>query len=1035
MPGDNPILNNPYEEPRLHYHTDSHGQLDYERILSGRRPFSPYHLAIPVRQGQQPELYDATVVEYDVHLVNLVRREVGVWRESQYQSPAPTRITGDLLRYWFLNPDRPPEQQMFFAQREAVETAVWLNEIAPACNHGQSLLAQLQDVRHVSDRDSAANLPRIAFKMATGSGKTVVMAALILYHFYNRQENRNDTRFADHFLIVAPGITVRDRLAVLFADLERKGGAALDYYHQRALIPHGPAWEGLLGQLNARITITNYHTFEPKVLQGNKRSPFDGKAGPDGGKIKPATESIGQVLRRLLPAVKPSSRLLVLNDEAHHCYLPKPKAKPKGDDAETAEENSRAAVWFNGLAEINRRFAINSVYDLSATPYYLGGSGYDPYSLFPWVVSDFGLVEAIESGLVKIPFLPINDSAQAATEMPVLRDLYEYAKDDLPKMGQKKARAKAKKDGAEIVGELPPNLPSVVKNALEQFHRHYAESFDQVRGLYDSPPVFIAVCNNTAVSKELYKYIAGYEKTLSDGSTQVVPGHFDILSNYDLGTRQPRRRPPTLLIDSDALEHSGQIDADFHRIFAPEIAMFRKEYAIRHGQGAANAIGEAEILREVVNTVGKGKNLLGSHIRCVVSVSMLTEGWDANTVTHIMGLRAFGSQLLCEQVAGRALRRKNYVLQAYRRDTGEPVPQENVKRHKPEKLLWKFPPEYAHIIGIPFNMFKGGTSQPVDPPPTFHIRALREREAYEIGFPNIIGYRVETHEAIPKADFSGIEPFQVDLTAQPTRTTLASAVSPDEAEINVEHILSMRDQPILYGITKELLNQHFSDGYGKPRFHLFDQLLRIVREWYDTKLVAVGAPTPEHKRLVLFADEKSICNHILRGIHSATVPTDVILPILNYYNREGSTRHVHGVTAKDVWPTLRKCHVNAVVADTAVWEQSAAKAFEDLECVEAYVKNAFLGFAIPYVDEKGKERQYLPDFLLKVRSPHGGEPVSLIVEITGFNQDKKAKKWCVENRWLPAVNRDGSLGRWYFLEVSDIKLVKNQVAEFARSLK
>ncbi|MCA9096697.1 MAG: hypothetical protein KDA68_24630, partial [Planctomycetaceae bacterium] len=187
----------------------------------------------------------------------------------------------------------------------------------------------------------------------------------------------------------------------------------------------------------------------------------------------------------------------------------------------------------------------------------------------------------------------------------------------------------------------------------------------------------------------------------------IIPGRYDLFSNYDDATRAAKAKPPALLIDSDALEHSGQIDASFRKIFAPEIAQFRKEIAIRRGQGAAEAIGEAEILREVVNTVGK-RNALGSHIRCVVSVSMLTEGWDANTVTHITGLRAFGSQLLCEQVAGRALRRKSYVLQPYDPTSGERLTEKQAKQRKEENVLWKFPPEYAHIIGVPFKLFKGG---------------------------------------------------------------------------------------------------------------------------------------------------------------------------------------------------------------------------------------------------------------------------------------------------------------------------------------
>lgn len=267
------------------------------------------------------------------------------------------------------------------------------------------------------------------------------------------------------------------------------------------------------------------------------------------------------------------------------------------------------------------------------------------------MVAGFGLIEAVESGLVKIPYLPESDTTQELT-MPVLRNLYDHVRDELPRKGQKRAKADAKKEGKAPAGEEPPRLPTLVKLALDKFPGHYRQDYDGYRGLFDAPPVFIVVCNNTSVSREVYKYLAGYEQTLADGTQRAVAGHCDLFTNYDTATGRPLRKPPTLLVDSDALEESGQISEDFKKVFADEIEVFRREYARVHGQGAAEGITEAEILREVVNTVGK-RGTLGAHVRCVASVSMLTDSWDANTVTHIMGLRAFGSQLLWEQVAGR----------------------------------------------------------------------------------------------------------------------------------------------------------------------------------------------------------------------------------------------------------------------------------------------------------------------------------------------------------------------------------------------
>lgn len=1035
MNNDNPILNSPYEEPEWHYATDNDGSLNYNDVRDGRRIFTPDINAIPTRQGPQGSMFEVNdyAAEYGQQLVNMVRTEVGKWRNDSY--PNTTRVTKELLTFWFNNPERHAIRKLFFAQREAIETAIWLNEVADKSNAGQNILNRLKAAQETTSDKKKEQLPRIAFKMATGTGKTVVMGSLILYHFFNRQEYRQDTRFADYFLIVAPGITIRDRLGVLFVDKRAATkNAREDYYAVRDLVPRN--LEPALNNLNSRLVITNYHGLEPKTLQSNKRSPFDGKIGTD-GKKQEAKEDMAQVVKRMLGKFKIGSRLLILNDEAHHCY--KPRSSKKTTDTES-DENAKAAVWFTGLVEVSKKFKVQHVYDLSATPYYLQGSGYPAYSLFPWVVSDFGLIEAIEAGLVKIPFLPESDNTQELS-MPVLRNLYDHVKDDLPKKGQKKKKSEARKEGLKIVEE-PPRLPNLVKGALDQFYNHYKEYYDGMRErneekmtLFSAPPVFIAVCNNTSVSKEVYKFIAGYEETDKDGNVlRVVDGHYPLFSNYDPVTRQPKPKSPTLLIDSDALENSDQISDDFKKIFASEIHEFKKDYGRLYGQGAAERITEAEILREVVNTVGKpGK--LGAHIRCVVSVSMLTEGWDANTVTHIMGLRAFGSQLLCEQVAGRALRRMNYFLETYRRDTGEPVPVKDRHRYKPENLIEKFPPEYAHIIGVPFKLFKGGTTSVPEPPDYTHIRAIPERQKeYEIIFPNLIGYRVENLDGELKHDFSGIENYELDFSGYPVETTLASPISPREEKMQVKSVLEKRDQELVFLITKELLKYHFPDEEQNPHFQLFGKLLGIVMEWYSTKVTLLNMGDERYKRLLYFENPKKVVDHIARGINPHINTDEYIRPVFNYYNRLGSTKYVGGNTSKEVYPT-QKSHVNFVAMDSE-WEGIAAKTLEELPEVLSYVKNQFLGFAIPYLKD-GKDKNYFTDFIARVKTK-SGETVNLMIEISGMSHDKSEKKWYVENRWIPAVNavqEKYNLGKWHFIEIAnDIRDIRNQLANKIGSL-
>ena len=467
----NPILNSPYEEPCLHYHTNSGGELDYEQIVKGRRYFIPDLNAIPTKQSPQRELFEVNdfAYEYGTHLVNLLRKEVGNWRTAKY--PNTTRVTKELLDFWFNNPDRHAIRKLFFAQREAVETAIYLNEIAERSNAGQNILNILKKAQKEISLQTHQQLPRIAFKMATGTGKTVVMAALMVYHYFNRQEYRQDTRFADYFLVVAPGITIKDRLNVLFVDRKANGkNERSDYYAIRDIIPNN--LEPNLANLNAKLVITNYHSFEARSLKGNKKSPFDGKTiRYKGKKIKQiAKENYSQVIKRVLGQFKTGSRLLILNDEAHHCYLPRKKGKTKDTEG---DENAKAAIWFSGLTELAKKFKLTAVYDLSATPYYLQGSGYQPYSLFPWVVSDFGLIEAIESGLVKIPFLPEGDNTRELG-MPVLRNLYDHIKDELPKKGQRTKKKEAKAEGKALTEE-PPKLPKLVKGALDQFYTHYKD--------------------------------------------------------------------------------------------------------------------------------------------------------------------------------------------------------------------------------------------------------------------------------------------------------------------------------------------------------------------------------------------------------------------------------------------------------------------------------------------------------------------------------------------------------------------------------
>ena len=1021
---DNPVLNNPYEEPQYYYDTDMNGNIDYATVINGRRPFGYDVNIVPKKRGDKTFFSQEDIISVDpnAEFINGIRKEVKAWREAGY--PQASRITKELLVFWFNNKERRANLRLFFCQREAVETAVWLNEIAERDpNTGNYILNLLGERRHTVSKDDAYVLPRTAFKMATGTGKTVVMAMLILYNYLNKRANPMDTHYADHFLLCAPGITIRDRLSVL------------------GLIP--PQFEKELGGLNASITIVNYQQFLPRVFSGKHASPLDGKQKWVDGELvtQKDKEDYSVMLSRILEKGVKGKRIVVINDEAHHCYLPKQnkdKSLTEDEKSDLKQENEAAMVWYEGLRQMKLLgYKLQQVYDLSATPYYLKGSGYPEYSLFPWVVSDFGLVDAIESGLVKIPFLPAYDNTTDLDE-PKLRNIYESIKDKLPKRGIRAQKKKDKEDKVDtsILAVQAPNLPTLLNTALEQFVKDYEDydrglrqAYEAMGTLYTAPPVLIVVCNNTTVSHEVYRDIAGYQDGVNeDGEPRYRKGRFDVFSNYD-GMGLPKEKFPTLLIDSSALdEASTRIDEAFKKAYANEIEEFRHEYANQHGAGSADNLTDADILREVVNTVGKpGK--LGGDIKCVVSVSMLTEGWDANTVTHVCGIRAFGSQLLCEQVVGRALRRQSYDLIPYDK-LGREIDRKDLYKYKEENITYKFPPEYARIIGVPFNTFKGGDTVVTKPQkPKAIIRALPERKEMEIRFPVITGYRSDNIEGSLKADFTGLPKFQLNFNQIPTETVLQTVVNGDQKMLKTDY-MELRDLQVIYYFAHLMIREYYTSREHGQQFQKFPDIKQIVETWYNEQLEIVGGDgSTEQKRLVMLWNYKAVLDNIMEGVHKANEDHEEISAVLNYYNPEGSTIHVYRPTNKTVYPT-QKSHVNYVIAEDNSWQQIAAKTLDAMECVECWVKNTYLGFRIPYtVGDENKE--YQPTFIVRVKG------INLIVECEDFDSDKsgnkEAKRHYLKDYWIPAANNLKTYGTWDLLEIRDIdqleKLINDKIKQ------
>ncbi|MFZ1769088.1 MAG: DEAD/DEAH box helicase family protein, partial [Caldilinea sp.] len=849
------------------------------------------------------------------------------------------------------------------------------------------------------NHDANPELLRLALKRATGAGKTTVMAMIIAWQTVNAMRRPNSKKFTRGFLIVTPGITIKDRLRVL------QPNDPDSYYQSRELVPND-----MLGDMDrAKIVITNYHAFklrERMALSKGGRALLQGR-GPELATL----ETEGQMLQRVMPDLMGLKHILAINDEAHHCYRERPGIDEEGDltgdEKQEAEKNNEAArLWISGLEAVNRQLGLTQVVDLSATPFFLRGSGYAEGTLFPWSMSDFSLMDAIECGIVKLPRVPVADNIPG-NEMPVYRNLWEHIGKQMPKKGRGKAKSLD-----------PLSLPVELQTALDALYGHYQQTFELwQRADIQAPPCFIVVCNNTATSKLIYDYISGFYRENEDGSSSLVNGRLKLFRNFDENDT-PLARPNTLLIDSEQLESGSALDDNFRKMAADEIERFRREIIERTGDvRQAENLTDQELLREVMNTVGK-PGRLGEGIRCVVSVSMLTEGWDANTVTHVLGVRAFGTQLLCEQVIGRALRRQSYELN----EAGI------------------FNVEYADVLGIPFDF----TAKPVVAPPqppreTVHVHAVRpERDALEIRFPRVVGYRVELPEERLSAQFN--EDSVLELTPDlvgPSITRNAGIIG-EEIDLNLQHLADVRPATLLYQLTKRLLFTKWRDPGDEPKLHLFGQLKRIAKEWLDTCLVCNGGAYPAQLLYQELAD--MACERITAAITRSFLGERPIKAVLDAYNPAGSTMHVNFNTSKrERWQTdPRRCHVNWVVLDSD-WEAEFCRVAEAHPRVRAYVKNHSLGLEVPY--RYGSEtRIYRPDFIVQVDDGYGGDghgreghgdagPLHLIVEIKGYRrEDAKEKKATMETYWVPGVNRLGVYGRWAFAEFAEVYQIETDFA-------
>ena len=1038
-----PILNSPYEYPSRHWQLENGAPSD--RIVEMRRQ-SEYVTPVPParRQAGQGALtlgvagLSTEEQQFDpAPIINEIRRRVDAWRQLPNSADwGVTAETAQLLKHW-RHYDFPGPRP-FFCQVEAAETVIWLTEVAGILpegsrgrRRGRGRRREYDGIRNHLMRcngDANPDLFRIGLKLATGAGKTTVMAMLIAWQTVNAVRYPTRRGFTKGFLVVTPGITIRDRLRVLLPNDPE------NYYAHRDLVP-----KELLGAVRqARVVITNYHAFrrrEQEALTAGTRRLVQGRTGP----APDTLESEGQMLRRVMPELLRLPRILALNDEGHHCYRERApeaageRALEEEERPEAEQNNAAARLWISGLEAVRRTTGVIGTIDLSATPFFLRGSGYPEGTLFPWTVCDFSLMDAIESGIVKIPRVPVSDNApgggigsSAASSPsfynPTFRNLWGNIRDVMPRAGRRVSRDLDAR-----------NLPSELLSALDALYGHYEKTFElwDDAGL-EGPPVFIVVCSNTAVSKLIYDYIAGFETAGGDGDGggDTFLGRFELFRNYDDNGRR-RALPRTLLIDSEQLESGDALSADFRAAAADAIERFRRERAQRNGEGAGDGwagggISDPDLLREVMNTVGK-PGRLGAGIRCVVSVSMLTEGWDANTVTHILGVRAFGTQLLCEQVVGRALRRQSYDLNEEGRLAAE----------------------YADVLGVPFDFTAAPVVAPPSPPaPTVRVYAVRpERDHLEIVFPRVTGYRVELPDDRIRARFGPDSALELTPGLVGPSVTNNQGIIGQGVDLTLEYLGSVRRQTIIYELTRHLLERGFREPGATPPMHLFPQARVIVARWLDEGyLRCIGGTEPAQALYPAIADL------VVERIRAAIVDEmrgdgdggggDAGRPaggrrikaVVDPYTPTGSTRYVNFATAsRNRWQTdAGKCHINWAVCDQS-WEPEFCRVVEQHPRVVAYVKNRGLGLEAPY-RMQSSSRIYLPDFIVRIDDGRGpADLLNLVAEVKGYrDEDAVAKAMTMRSYWVPGVNNLGAYGRWAFHEFTSVYEMAAEFEEVVR---
>jgi len=891
--------------------------------------------------------------------INTIRYKVDQWRKNGW--PGVTSITRQLLEYW-TQVDRYP--RLYWAQVEAIETLIWYSEIASQNNYSTEL-----DGIKLSNKLHNDSIPRLSLKMATGTGKTVVMAMIIAWQTCNHRENPE--RFSNQFVVITPGLIIQDRLQELLPRSKN------NVYDQMNITPITM----MARTKSANVSIVNYQTFRPKDLFTKLGANIHVKRLVGATKHSRSHESDLELLNRVLRKHNTDQTIVVLNDEAHHCYKPGTGRLR----AETQEDRAKAALWFNALHMINKYFKrLLSVYDLSATPYFIEHGEKRSDSLFPWTVSDFPLTDAIESGMVKIPRVPIG---QTGLESVSCRNVFENTDQNTRKRLD------------------PNNMPSSVTIPLDSLYNSYVEYFNKYqKSGHAIPPVFIIVADTIDNAKAFSDYVSGKPSGNGNAKTSVLwsDGHYDLFSNNPLSGSGLR----TLLVHS-------RIDEDENFEAMKDIIRSQVSRLTAAGQSGS----DTQIMRQVLATVGK-EGMPGEQIRCVISVSMLTEGWDAKNVTHVFGFRKFGTQLLCEQVSGRALRRP---------DT--------------DSKNWYQKPTFAEIFGVPFNYMidTNHPPKPPDPPQITDVFPKNESERLIIEFPLVDSY---SYSISPNAKVSlnqlKIREYKITSPLiDPSREKLTGIVGVSKnitlANFHIQRakfILAKATFDRWFNIKEEGSSAHSDLSYNKLR--LFAQMRRNVDAWFSHHNV-----TKEHGFqpywLTLEPHISKIPDEIIRAC-SVLSSGNLVHKQANFATSKfGSTnfiRYKTSVNPELIFKSPKRSQHNCAPHDSS-FEYEVAKILDSLSIIHAWTRNHNIkfGWSIPY-NFNGNWKKYYPDFVVKFVQKLGQtQHLHGVIEVKGIPDDQsKIKEDYARNFWIPSVE-NAHLGKWVYIYITNIDRAAYQITQ------